>query len=136
VPTSSLLIFKPFSIDWCGDCCYLAVGGAINPFIGAGVIQIFKGNPCVSLPAPTNLHAQKIYQRYPTQVDIVNQLCWNPVPNAVAYNIFANGVLLATIPAPLVCYSQHQICQGKAVTYFVTAVDTNGNQSAPAVITV
>ena len=85
------------------------------------------------------LTAQKIYHRFPTQVDIINQICWNPVAGAVAYNVYADAaltILLATITNPPLCYSQHQIAAGKTVTYYVTAVDASGNQSAPAVVTI
>jgi len=45
-------------------------------------------------------------------------------------------ILLATITNPPLCYSQHQICTGKSVTYYVTAVDAQGTQSEPAVVTI
>ncbi len=125
-------------VDWCGQCCYLAAAGAAS-FSDqlVGLVQLFKGNPC--LTAPTNLHAQKLYHRFPTQVDIINQICWDPVAGAVAYNVYADAalsILLATIPATSICYSQHQIRSGTSLTYYVTAVDTNGNNSAPAMVTI
>ncbi len=124
------------SLDWCVNCCYLGIGGA-NTDGSAGLIQLYKSNTC--LAAPTNLTAQKICHRFPTQVDIINQLCWNAVSGAVAYNIYADEaltILLATIPSPQVCYSQHQIIPGKTVTYYVTAVDAAGDISSPAVVTI
>ncbi len=126
-------------VDWCGQCCYLAAGSLlfVPPVQPVGLVQLFKGNPC--LTAPTNLHAQKIYHRFPTQVDIINQICWDPVAGAVAYNVYADAalsILLATIPATSICYSQHQIRSGTSLTYYVTTVDTNGNNSAPAMVTI
>ena len=89
IPTPTIS-FEPNSIDWCGDCCnYLAVGGqtlGVTPAT-SGLIQLFRGNT-ICLTPPTNLTAQKICHRFPTQVDIINQLCWSPVANAVAYNVY------------------------------------------------
>jgi len=124
------------NLDWCGNCCDLAVGGG-SAFLFPGFIQLFKGNTC--LPAPTNLTAQKISHRFPTQVDIINKLCWDTVAGAVSYNVYADAaltILLASITNPPLCYSQHQICTGKSVTYYVTAVDAQGTQSEPAVVTI
>ena len=133
---SQPLSFSPFSIDWCGNCCnYFAVGGGAGT---KGLIQLFKGN-ATCLQPPTNLTAQKIFHRFPTQVDIINQLCWSAATGAVAYNVYADAaltILLATIPAPSVCYSQHQIAPCKTVTYYVTSVDASGNHSEPAVLTI
>ncbi len=130
------LSFDPYSLDWCGNCCNLAVGGQSETQT-TGFIQLLRNTAC--LTPPTNLTAQKIFQRFPTQVDIINQICWAPVTNAVAYNVYADAaltILLATIPAPSVCYSQHQIAPGKTITYYVTSVDADGNQSASAVVTI
>jgi len=139
----------PLSLDWCGNCCELAVGGFLGQDLTTtGIIQLFRGNPC-GLSAPTNLRAQKICHRFPTQVDIINKLCWDTVTGAVAYNVYADAalkILLVTIPSPTLCYSQHQICSllrqgfggqdGKSATYYVTTVKANGAQSAPAVVTI
>jgi len=144
--------FYPFSTDWYGNCCYLAVGG-VDYIQNAGTIQLYRGNTCLIPPtppaAPTNLTAQKISHRFPTQIDIINKLCWDAVANAVAYNVYADAaltILLATITNPPLCYSQHQICsllrqgfggqEGKSATYYVTAVSAQGTQSEPAVVTI
>ena len=137
--TNTILTYFAYSIDWCGDnCCYLAVGeGPQNVILPGGQIQIFRGNTC--LTAPTGLQAQKIFHRFPTQVDIINQLCWSPAAGAVVYEVYADAaltILLATITNPPLCYSQHQISSGKLVTYYVVAVDADGNHSAPAVVTI
>jgi len=127
------------NIDWCDNCCELAVGGFLGTLAtSTGIIELFRSSAC-GLPAPTNLRAQKICHRFPTQVDIVNKICWDAVTGAVAYNVYADAalkVLLATIPSPTVCYAQYQICNRKSVTYYVTAVDANGTQSAPAAVTI
>jgi len=126
--------FVPINISWCDNCRYLAVGGTNQ---NHGVIQLYKSE--FSSPAPANLHAQKIYHRFPTQVDIINKLCWDAVSGAVAYNVYADAnlsILLATITNPPLCYSQHQICRGKSSTYYVTAIDAQGHQSEPAMVTV
>jgi len=135
-PQTYSLSFVPLVVDWCGNCCDIAIGGRSTNFT-TGMIQIFKGNTC--LTPPTNLRAQKICHRFPTQVDIINQLCWDAVATAIAYNVYADAaltILLATIPSPTLCYSQHQICAGKTATYYVTAVDANGTQSTPAIVTI
>lgn len=128
-------------IDWCNTCSYLAAVGFVEDSSTTGIIQLFKTIPIgpSPLPAPTNLIAQKICHRFPTQVDIINQLCWNAVTGAVAYNVYADvtlTILLATIQSSPLCYSQHQICAGKLSTYYVTAVDANGNHGTPAAVTI
>ncbi len=137
---SQPLNFEAVVLDWCGNCCDLAVVGALEGVSTfTGIIQLFRGNPCGVLPAPTKLTAQKICHRFPTQVDIINQLCWDAVTGAVAYNVYADAaltILLATITTSPLCYSQHQITQGKTVTYYVTAVGANGSQCAPATVTI
>jgi len=125
------------AVAWCDNCCYLAMGGNN---VALGLIQLFSGNICPIGPAsPTNLSAQKTLHRFPTQIDIINTICWDAVTGAVAYNVYADinlTLLLATITNAPLCYSQHQICNGKSVTYFVTAVDANGTQSESAVVTI
>jgi len=148
--SKDFLAFSPITVDWCGsNCCYLAAGGRAGIFPNyTGIIQLFKGNSCL-LPAPSNLSAQKIYRRFPTQVDIINKICWDAVTDAVAYNVYADAnlsILLATITTAPLCYSQHQICsllrqgfggqEGKSATYYVTAVDVNGTPSLPAAVTI
>jgi len=128
-------------VDWCGsNCCYLAVGG--KDFTN-GIIQLFRGNTCLIPPtppsSPTNLTAQKLFHRFPTQIDIINTICWDAVTSAVSYNVYADinlTILLATITTEPLCFSQHQICKGKSSTYYVTAVDANGAQSESAVVTI
>ncbi len=122
------------SIEWCGRCGYLAAGGitpngSVTP--DNGTIEIFR-----TAPVPPTVTAQKLYYRYPTQVDIVNQLCWDAVDGAVAYNVYAYGQLLATITNAPLCYYQHQLVSGALTTYYVTAVNAQGLQSLPAVVTI
>ncbi len=121
-------------VPWCGNCDYLAAGGA-DPSYTYGYIQLYKSEFIMS----PIVQAQKIYHRFPTQVDIINQLCWNEVPGAIAYIVYADEALtiqLAIITNPPLCYWQHQIRSGALTTYYVTAVDADGNQSAPAVVTI
>jgi len=125
-------------VDWCGNCCNNLAAGSQNEDNTAGLIYLFKGND-TCLTAPTNLKAQKIYHRFPTQTNIINKLCWDSVAGAVAYNVYANAnltILLATITNPPLCYSQHQVCKGKSTTYYVTAINASGTQSKPALVTI
>jgi len=128
-----------YTLDWCGNCCDLSVGGLTADY-AQGFFRLFQGNPCLGGPtSPTNLTAQKLCHRFPTQIDIINQLCWNAVTGAVSYNVYADSelsILLATITNTPLCYSQHQICKGKLVTYYVTAVDAQENQSEPVSVTI
>ncbi len=123
------------SIDWCGHCAYLAAGGITSNASATtgdnGTIELFR-----AAPVPPTVTAQKLYYRYPTQVDIVNQLCWDEVDGAVAYNVYAYGQLLATITNAPLCYYQHQLVSGALTTYYVTAVNAQGLQSLPAVVTI
>lgn len=137
--SSQTLGFTINSIDWCDRCCYLASSGVAGGRVGTGYIQLFRGNPCGGPSTPTNLTAQKMCHRFPTQIDLINRICWNAVDGAVSYNVYADAelsILLATITNSPLCYAQHQICIGQIVTYYVTAVDANGNQSEPAIVTI
>ncbi len=128
-------IYSSESIDWCGRCGYLATAGitpnANNTAFDNGTIELFR-----AAPVPPTVTAQKLYYRYPTQVDIVNQLCWDAVTDAAAYNVYAHGQLLATITNAPLCYYQHQLASGAITTYYVTAINANGLESLPAVVTV
>ena len=122
-------------VDWCTDCDYLAAGGSTAG--GGDNIRLFKS---IKQPeTPTNLTAQQSCHRFPTQRDIINTICWGAVTGAVLYKVYADialSLLLTTITTEPLCYTQHQICNGKLSTYYITAVDADGFESEPASITV
>ena len=133
-------IENPFSLSWCSSCSYLAVGEFDNSQ-DEGIIQLYKSEfpvPPTPIASPV-VYGHKICHRFPTQVDIINQLCWDAESTAVAYNIYADAnltILLATITNAPFCYSQHQVRNGTVSTYYVTAVDAYGHASIPAVVTI
>jgi len=117
---------------WCGNCDYFVAGG----YSETGLVQLYKK---IDLAAPTILSAQQTSHRFPTQIDLVNTICWQPVADAVAYKVYADTnltTLLTTITQSPYCYSQHQIMRGIKKTYYVTAVAADGNESMPTAITV
>jgi len=127
------------AVNWCEPCKFLIGGGvdALGPSAN-GIIQLF-GQLQIGPEAPTNLTAQKACHRFPTQLDIINTICWDAVTGAVSYNVYADidlTLLLASITNIPLCYTQHQICNGTSSTYYVTAVDANGNESESASVTV
>ncbi len=136
----SVNIYPAALVDWCTSCSYITLGG-YNSQNGDGFIQLFKSEfPVPPNPsAPSNPTAQKFFHRFPSQVDIINTICWDAVADAVAYNVYADealSIFLATITNPPLCYSQHQIRSGSSSTYYITAVNELGYESQPAVVTI
>jgi len=97
---------------------------------------------------PSNLTACKKAQRSPTQTDLIHALHWDALEGAIKYRVYIDveannlrkkdpGLLIAEIPSCKKPYvAVHGRCPGKKATYYVTAIDANGNKSAPASITV
>jgi hypothetical protein len=129
-----LLGFTGYFGPWC-DCNYLATAG-IQGIMVNGALQTFKLN---IITAPTNLHGQQYTNHFPTQIDLINKICWGAVTDAVAYHVYSDIDLtkqLANITNQPYCYTQHQIKPGSSSTYYITALDAYDNESEAASITV
>ena len=113
--------------------------------------------PTPSLFGTSCLCVHKECRRFPTQADITNVLTWNPVPQAVSYNIYTFPILsdffvapmdqlkqrikflilIATIDAncPLV-FRHHCLQKCVKINYLLTATNTAGIESPIAIITI
>jgi len=131
------------SVAWCNECDYLAIGG--NTVDGGSQIRIYKSifreppEP-PEIQSPSNLLACQELHRFPTQGDLINVVCWNSVVNAVKYNVYTDEnltQLLFTITqneTPFFCHHcRRPNCKD---TYYIVAIDVNGNASTPTSITV
>ncbi|MFC1841801.1 hypothetical protein ACFLYA_01895, partial [Candidatus Dependentiae bacterium] len=101
---------------------------------GKSVIQsTFYAN----IPLPTG--SKKII-RFPAQADLVHVIRWNAVSGAVKYRIYLDAYfsnIIAEIPASKnPCFEYHGRCPGEKVTYYIVAVDENGNNGIPSSITI
>lgn len=96
-------------------------------------------NPSAVILPPPEIFSKTCVDRYPNFSDRINIICWtaSPSPSVVAYNIYRNGVLIATIPATdRLSYCDHNRCSRQTDVYTVTAVGSDGNESLPITITV
>jgi hypothetical protein len=86
---------------------------------------------------PASINAAFCKDKFAMQTDCVTTITWTASPTAtvVAYQVFMNGVLVATVPStgPFV-FVKHFNC--KTTVYSVVAIDADGEASAPVSITV
>ncbi|MDP1880914.1 MAG: ice-binding family protein [Parachlamydiaceae bacterium] len=93
-----------------------------------------------SLPnPPTNFRGKTIKNKFLTQTEYIHFLKWRPSNSSfvVTYHLFRNNQLIAEIPrnGPYY-YIDHNRHKNKVDTYSLIAIDSNGQQSIPAIITV
>lgn len=92
---------------------------------------------------PRHLEGIQKANRFATQTDLVNILTWKAPSQgtvAVAYKIFRDShlnKLLAVISSqqPLK-FEDHNRKKGKTNTYFIVSIDSFGNISTPATVTI
>lgn len=103
--------------------------------VGGEPFTIFYKNGAI-LP-PSNLTGTVSTNRFVGQTEYIHNLRWAPSPNpqVVAYNIYIDGALYATIPAsnPLQIKIQDR-CKNKKYVYQITAVTAEGEQSSPVAL--
>ncbi len=89
-----------------------------------------------ALPSPNSLTGRQIKNVYLLQTDVVNILNWqaNPLETAAGYNIYRNGILIATVSSSTFTYEDHNRTKGVTTCYSVTAFDVNTNESAPITV--
>jgi hypothetical protein len=89
-------------------------------------------------PTPQQISGRVCKNKFATASDRVKIITWTAStnPNAVAYRLTRNGVLIATIPAsgPFT-YRDHHRCKHSDV-YIITTVDTLGQESNPLTVTI
>lgn len=106
--------------------------------IRGGLIQVSHGAFAGFGPQPpANLSITQLTNRFPTELDLINQLVWkaSPTGGISHYNIYLFGSLIGQVMAhfPLQ-YKDHHKKSGVVYQYAVTAVDLAGNESAPLLI--
>jgi len=89
--------------------------------------------------SPSHFKGKSRRNQFATQTEYFNHLTWNPSfdPTIVAYQLFRNGRLIASIPAsgPFVYNDQNRQKNSHDV-YTLIAVNAEGLQSIPVIITV
>jgi hypothetical protein len=110
--------------------------------LGIQAAQFIAPTPPPPPPPPvipmTLTASQKCY-RYPTQGDLVHILNWSTVEGTAEYKIYLDAnfeTLVAKVPANITCFEFHRRCPGKSITYYVVAVDANGDIIVSASVTI
>jgi hypothetical protein len=87
---------------------------------------------CPSAP-PTNLTAKRKKNDFGLVFECFNRLHWDPSPatNIAYYEIYRNGVPIASVNSRVCSYEDHNQCCCGAILYSVVAVTTSGSLSAP-----
>ena len=119
-------VFNSFSPR--NDTYFVTWNGADTYF------NIFTTTPFVA--APTNMSGQRTLNRFANYGEYVIQLEWMPsiAPNIVSYNIYRDGILIATLPGSATSYIVHN--QPRSfMTYAVQAVNNFGDESPLVAIT-
>lgn len=129
-PTSSQqsLEFKDISVK--NEC-----GAAVMLFDDNGVLQ--DTLPSWAENADINNTFYYYEVAYPTGISLWNdcsgwEVDWSPVPDAASYDVYGNGVLLASGLTTEDGEYMYQFSSPLNETYTVTAVYSDGTQSAPS----
>jgi len=103
-----------------------------------GVIQALLFTP--DLIMLSNLSACKKMYRFPTQGDLIDILTWDATEGEVSYQIYLDANLTMLIgkveASENPCFKVHGRCPNKKTTYYVVAIDEDGNRSEPVSITI
>ena len=95
----------------------------------------------VSLPPlpPAGIEGVQITNVFPFQIQFLNRLNWIPSSgaNVTSYNIFRDGVLIASVSAAgQLTYSDQLINKDESYSYGITAVNSFGMESDPIFVTI
>ena len=87
--------------------------------------------------APTNLTGKQKKNDFGVLYELFNELHWAAGTGSVAgFNIYRNGVLIATVGPTTFKYKDHDRKKDVATTYKVTAVSSSGAESSAATVVV
>lgn len=93
--------------------------------------------------SPTNVQGKQIKNQFVAQTDIVNILKWDPAIGGevvpLAYNVYRNNLstLIGTVRADqILIFEDHNRKKNVVYTYYIVAVDAQGNASLPVSITI
>lgn len=111
--------------------------GFLTTQVPSGEGQGVEGTYTLFAIAPPIITGEVCSNKFATQTDCVHIVSWIPSadPAVVAYYLRMNGALIAIIPAsgPFTYINHNQNCRRSAV-YSLTAVNSLGEESVPAVI--
>jgi 6-phosphogluconolactonase (cycloisomerase 2 family) len=133
------LVFSPRVND---PISFLSGCGAANQsgpgFIASYTVPVLSAGPS----SPQNLAASRTSNVFLLQTDLINLITWSAPTSGtpVAYNIYRDATLIdliAIVPAtsPLQFYD-HNRQPNVTYTYYITAVDSNGNQSPASSVSI
>lgn len=117
-------IFNSFSVQ--NDSYFITWYDSTNT---NAYVNIFTLTP--NLLPPTNVTGQRTLNRFANYGEFVTQLTWTPslAPNIVSYNIYREGILIATLPGSAASFTIHN--QPRVPTiYAVQAINNFGDKSA------
>lgn len=80
---------------------------------------------------------RQIVKEFLLQIDVVNEIMWNTSPLAASYRVYADPALLTLLhQGSENTFFQHGMVLGERRTYYVTWLDSLGNESLPVSVTV
>jgi WD40 repeat protein len=132
------LVFSPSIGDPISFLSGCGQNGTVQGFIASYTVPVLSAGP----PSPQNLAASRTSNVFLLQTDLINLITWSAPTSGtpVAYNIYRDATLIdliAIVPAtsPLQFYD-HNRQPNVSYTYYITAVDSNGNQSLASSVSI
>jgi len=120
---------------WVASTLIGTTGNAVGVWVtnngSNNIIAAATGTKTVVLP-PSNVTVIQSVNNYLVFQEYFNTVSWQASldPNLTEYNIFRNGLFIATVTAPVQTYIDPNVTPDVSVTYSVGAIDTSGEQSA------
>ena len=99
---------------------------------------VYAGPFPSSLNPPTHLQGSRRVNNFGTLREYYDTLTWSASTSTdvVSYVIYANGVKAATVSSSTLSYQTHNQRKTKSIVYQVLALDSSGNLSSSATVTV
>jgi hypothetical protein len=97
----------------------------------------FSGYQPSIVPA-SNFQGIQLKNNFGLIYELYNQLSWKPSPSpeVIGYDIYRDGIKIATVPASTYAYQDHNQPRGVSSFYSLLAFDRNGNTSSAVTVTV
>jgi hypothetical protein len=116
-------------------CVFTWEGNDNNGYASFSTITI---SPSSGIAPPTNLTGSQNKNNGALQFELFNLIQWQPSISAgiIGYNVYRNGVKVATVNAFTFTYEAHNQKKGATTAYSVTAFDGNGNESSAVNISI
>lgn len=141
--TANPMQFRPSDINiGLGSCGFALSLWAASPYEvdppRGDIFQVWGSENFGPAPvAPCNLQGNRCHEKFATSSFYVNRLTWTAcgAPCTLFYNIYRDGVLIATVPGNVTFYND-PVCNNRAATYTVTGVGLSGVESLPATVVI